>query len=118
VVGGGAAVRSKVGRGHHGNNRTLLVGRGVVTVVGGMAVPMKSEALYETREMRPTNLKKTDENKMNNILHCNKTKNESIELILTIGPLHIDSFLLHKSHFSICSTHRIVRRKRPLTEPL
>jgi hypothetical protein len=69
VVGGGAvrapsarqcrpAVRSRVGRGHHGDNRTWLRGRVAVTVVGGMAVPMKSEALYETKKMRPTNLKK------------------------------------------------------------
>jgi hypothetical protein len=67
------AVQSRVGRGHHGDNWTWLRGRVAVTVVGGMAIPMKSEALYETKKMRPTILKKkTDENKMYNILHCNK----------------------------------------------
>jgi hypothetical protein len=40
-------------------------------------------------------------------------KNDSIELISTVGSLHIDPFLLHKSHFSIGSTHRIMLYKRP-----
>jgi hypothetical protein len=46
------AVQSRVGRGHHSDNRRWLRGRGAVTVtvVGGMAVPMKSEALYETKK--------------------------------------------------------------------
>jgi hypothetical protein len=52
------AVRSRVGRGRHGDNRMWLCGRGAVTVVGGMVTPMKSEALYETKKIRPTNLKK------------------------------------------------------------
>jgi hypothetical protein len=41
-------------------------------------------------------------------------KTGSIELISTVGSLHIGPFLLHTSPFSIGSTRRIVCRKRPL----
>jgi hypothetical protein len=43
----------------------------------------------------------------------NTTIPGSIELISTVGSLHIGHFLLHTGLFSIDSAHRIVRGKRP-----
>jgi hypothetical protein len=43
-------------------------------------------------------------------------KTSRIELISTVGSLHIGSFLLHMSPFSTGRTGRIVYRKKPLIE--
>jgi hypothetical protein len=48
------------------------------------------------------------------ILPYYSLKNGSTELISTIISLHIGPFQLHTRHFSIGSTSRIMRRKRPL----
>jgi hypothetical protein len=42
-------------------------------------------------------------------------KTGSIELISTVGSLHIGPFLLHMSPFLIGSTDRIVCHKRPIS---